>query len=241
MEIIKQLYGDITRNGIKMNTRGNWVKEMPCPMAMAFQPDEWFIHFTDLKLKWKYVKEELKWYIKGDRKDLSIQNHASIWNDCVDHLGYIQSNYGYYFNDQLSTLVEILSEDRNSRRAVLPINNRMHNYIGAPDVPCTMYISFLIRGDRLCAHVHMRSQDAVFGLRNDLPAFQMFKLRLAERLGVPPGILYILVDSLHVYKRHWDDIHKVATRPNEENYFPGFTTVKEMEKWLNESVIQIFS
>ena len=192
----------------------------------------WLFTLGDLEPAPDYVRAELKWYLEGSKKDLSICDHASIWKDCVDENQEIQSNYGYYVHTQFNSIVEELATDGASRRAVCNINNAEHLYPAAPDVPCTIAMQFLIRNDYLHLIVTMRSQDAVYGLRNDIPAFQMFKLILANELGVKPSTLYINVGSLHVYEKHWD---KIKTTTEASAKWQGFSSMREFNRWLDQA------
>lgn len=197
---ITNLYNHIV-TGPSVSPRGQLVYERR-RVAAVFDYDEWFIESEGLPLKWDYIKTELKWYLKGDRDDSSICEHASIWKDIIDEHGRLNSNYGYYYNESICRIVRQLVSDPYSRQAVISINRPEHMYPGNKDVPCTMYLCFQLRDRSLDMHVHMRSQDAVFGLRNDLPAFQMFKTRTAFLLGAVPGRVWLAVDNMHVYERH---------------------------------------
>ena len=62
----------------------------------------------------------------------------------------------------------------------------------------------MIRYGRLEAHVQMRSNDVLFGYRNDY-AWQEHVLKLlANKLDVQIGNIYWNIGSLHVYERHFD-------------------------------------
>ena len=173
----------------------------------------------------------MAWYENGDPYDQSITEHASQWSKCIDEDGYIASNYGYYYDRLEEQVLCELRADMHTRRAVIPICHSDHLYVGAPDVPCTMYMGYLLRNGALHAQVHMRSQDAVWGLRNDIPAFQWFKLRLANKLNVPPGFLTVVVDSLHIYERHFEKVMRCITQDNNEPGFIGFTNLQDCKEW----------
>jgi len=71
------------------------------------------------------------------------------------------------------------------------------------DFICTNAVNYFIRDGLLYAIVQMRSNDAVFGYRNDW-AWQQFVLnKLADDLGVPAGPIVWQAASLHVYERHY--------------------------------------
>ena len=230
MKHVLNLYAELMLGGQDISPRGSRTKEL-LSVDLAFDPDQWFISFPDLDINLDYVRHEFIWYIKGKKEDLSICEHASIWKDMV-HGSLIESNYGYYFNKQMWEVYDELAHDKFSRRAVVNINQPEHLYPGAKDVPCTISMHYMVRRGCLDVHITMRSQDAVYGLRNDLPAFQMFKLRLAALLELPPGKLFLHVNSMHVYERHFDIVAEVVNK-NQTNYIPGIETVEQLRIFLD--------
>jgi thymidylate synthase len=69
---------------------------------------------------------------------------------------------------------------------------------------CTNAVQYMIRHGALHAVVQMRSNDAVFGYKNDY-AWQKHVLdRLSDELNIPAGDIHWNVGSLHVYERHFD-------------------------------------
>jgi thymidylate synthase len=202
---VNNLYEDLLNYGVGASPRGRKTRELLGPTLMV-EPWAWFINHRLMPLNYKYVRTELEWYMNGRLEDLSICDHASTWKDCVTD-GRLNSNYGYYFLDQVAHVVTLLSRDPDSRRAVININRPEHNYMSNKDVPCTMYMNFMIRDGQVHSFVRMRSQDAYYGLRNDIPAFQMFKLHVATMLQLPPGNLYLSADSFHIYE---DKLARVA-------------------------------
>jgi thymidylate synthase len=62
----------------------------------------------------------------------------------------------------------------------------------------------MIRYGRLNAVVQMRSNDVVFGYRNDYAWQKHVLQKLAKDLGVVEGDIYWNAGSLHVYERHFN-------------------------------------
>jgi thymidylate synthase len=50
----------------------------------------------------------------------------------------------------------------------------------------------------------MRSNDVIFGYRNDYAWQEYVLCELADELGVDDGEIYWQVQNLHVYERHFD-------------------------------------
>lgn len=175
-----------------------------------------WLTYPSRKLSFDYIKKELAWYLKGDDTDLSITEHSKIWGPIVQN-GRLNSNYGraWFAEQQLQRCYEYLRADPATRRATVLIPHRDMFDPWILDVPCTVYQSFRLRDGRLNASTHMRSQDAIFGLGNDLPAFVLIQDLLAAALGVPVGTHSLSVDSFHVYQRHWDMLGRIVTEEPE--------------------------
>lgn len=184
-------------------------------------PGSELITHIDRKLSLPYVKRELMWYLTARRYDTSIVSYASIWQDCIAHDGGINSNYGQYLFGGglgLDRCIKELKRDRDSRRAIAMILGQHHLHWAGTDQPCTVSLQFLIRPDffgrdKLTCIVTMRSQDAIFGLGNDTPAFMMFAKLVAACVGVEVGELCVNVGSLHVYERHFKMLQRIVESP----------------------------
>jgi thymidylate synthase len=160
-----------------------------------------------------YIQRELEWY---SSMSLNV-NHIpggppEIWKQVADKDGFINSNYGWCVwskenGEQLAKVEKELRANPYSRRA-LAIYTRptMHEDAfrnGMSDFMCTNAVQYLIRDKQLHAVVQMRSNDVVFGYRNDY-AWQRFCLEwLAARLVIDVGEIHWQVGSLHVYERHF--------------------------------------
>jgi thymidylate synthase len=199
--------------------------------SYELEPYVRFTNFKDRKLNINYIKKEFLWYLRGDRYDMSICDHAKIWGDVkvLDSRGlpYINSNYGHYVFTKggMTRVVRELIKDRDSRRAsIIILGSEPEHFIDeAKDVPCTYSLNFRIRDNRVNMSVHMRSQDAVFGMGNDAPCFsfihEMVFVYLKEvypELGL--GTYYHTADSFHVYERHFDLVRNIVGTGDESMY-----------------------
>jgi len=166
------------------------------------------------KVNEEYVKRELEWY-----KSMSLNVNdipggpPAIWQLVSDEEGYINSNYGWCiwsrqnFN-QYHRVFEELWNNPQSRRAVMiytrPSMWDEYNTDGMSDFMCTNAVQYMIRDGELEAVVQMRSNDVVFGYKNDY-AWQKHVLdMLANQLNVKSGKIYWNAGSLHVYERHFN-------------------------------------
>ena len=74
--------------------------------------------------------------------------------------------------------------------------------IAAKDVACATSLQFLLRDGQLDAVIHMRSNDAFWGLPYDVFLFTMLQELFAAELNVELGRYHHSVGSLHLYQRH---------------------------------------
>lgn len=124
---------------------------------------------------------------------------------------YTYSERMYYV---IEPLIELLIEDHDTRKAVLPIFNGSINdvdtkyYDGSKRIPCSMYYDFLIRKnangeEQLNICYHQRSSDFITHFGNDVYLAWFTMVYIANRVKVKPGYLYHTIDSLHSYKKDW--------------------------------------
>ena len=186
-----------------------------------------FTNFPSRKLSLAYIKREWQWYLNADPTDTRIAKYAKIWGPMIKD-GIINSNYGaYWFKGQygVKEVVQELEQDPDSRRAVIPMLgvSQRHYDKDIVDKPCTTSIEFRIRHGRLHTHVVMRSQDAVFGLGNDVPAFSFLSEVVALLLNQPLGYLTITVGSFHYYERHKDMLSSIVSEVSQPILVPQMT------------------
>lgn len=180
----------------------------------------------------EYVARELAWYRSRSLYVKDIPGGPPrIWQQVASKSGLINSNYGWCiwddanYNQYTKVRNELLYQP-NSRRAVMIYNRpTMHEdyaYNGMSDFMCTNAVQYLIRDNKLHAVVQMRSNDVVYGFRNDY-AWQKYVLgmlvsdlnlnRAATAFFDAGGSSVDLYDegdiiwnagSLHVYERHFN-------------------------------------
>lgn len=211
IKIFKEIYYRLMTEGKICNPRGLKVIEVE-NFNYKLSPYVRFINFESRKLNIEYIKKEFLWYLKGDKYDTSIVQHAGMWKDLINEDFSINSNYGQYiFGDQLQfrRAQHTLELDKDSRRASIIILSHKHLESFTKDYPCTYSINFRIRDNKLNMTVRMRSQDAVLGMGNDVPAFsfihEMMYVTLKETYPeLEYGEYYHSCDSFHVYEKHFN-------------------------------------
>lgn len=174
---------------------------------------------------YEYIGREIEWY---ESESLNIADFPGgapkIWKRCANGNGRVNSNYGWMlYSDangrQYEHVIDELVNDHDSRRAVAvytrPSIHREqfldpgHNVRAGQDFICTNAVHYRLTGEALTVVVQMRSNDAVFGYRNDY-AWQEYAAEgiLAELVLRTGKNLYLgdiiwQAASFHVYPRHY--------------------------------------
>jgi thymidylate synthase len=217
MDSFMKIYTDVLKLGSVVSPRGLRVIEIE-DYSYTLRPYERFQNFPSRKMNLRYIKDEFLWYVKGDRFDTSIAEKAKMWQGLINTDGSINSNYGFYLfsgPNQFDNVVKTLETDRDSRRASMMILRDEHLLSDTKDVPCTYSINFRIRDNRLNMSVRMRSQDCVYGMTNDAPAFSFIHEMMLNALRrryptLEYGRYNHTADSFHVYERHWPMLEKIT-------------------------------
>ena len=175
----------------------------------------------------EYIAKEIEWYESMSPNINDIygpeREPPAAWKYAANDHGEINSNYGLltfsdkYFS-QFDNVVNELVENPDTRRACMVYNRPSiwveYNENGKSDFICTNAVTYYIRNDELQAVVQMRSNDVVFGYKNDY-AWQRYMMQricnavnmAPERMfeeDLKPGFLHWQVQNLHVYERHFN-------------------------------------
>lgn len=173
----------------------------------------------------EYIDKELAWYESQSTNIYDINKESgadapAAWKYSADAHGNINSNYGYLvdspkFYNQYYNAIDELIKNPDSRRAQM-IYNRPSIWVefnegGKSDFICTNAQTFYIRDSKLHMVSQMRSNDVVFGYKNDYAWAQHLMSRAIDNLNeadlgyeITKGDLTWQVMNLHVYERHFN-------------------------------------
>lgn len=279
--IFRDACGCILEYGRQSAPRGLTINELSNVTMTLINPYNNIVDIEARNISTKYLLAEWLWYVKGDQDKTGsdfICKYAPFWKTLRNPDGSLNSNYGHYFfkhmdevlpteeefkpisdyyfqKSQFDYIIDTLLKDRDSRQAVVNINNIYHKAHPTKDFPCTTAMQFFIRGNKLHMTVTMRSTDLVLGFCNDVFQFTMFQnivlrelnkelrqmnkhgITYSEDDGTPMivgavnhkliemGTFTLFTSSLHVYERHFKMI---------ENAFHNSDCVKELPdmNWL---------
>ncbi len=175
-----------------------------------------------------YIDAELAWYESGSTNinDIHGSDKAppAAWEYAADRYGNVNSNYGHlvfsdkYFH-QFENAFGELWDNPDSRRAQMIYNRPSiwyeFNENGKSDFICTNAQTFYIRDNVLMLVSQMRSNDVVFGYKNDYAWAQYLMDKFVKEWNqmskvygvnepIDKGLMTWQVMNLHVYERHFD-------------------------------------
>ena len=210
-DIRKHFIGELNDRAFTTDKTGQNTIEL---LGASFIADEPAIFGTPNQ---EYINREIDWYISASTNIHDIYDRGTAppeaWQYAADNHGNINSNYGYlifsdiYYRQYDNVLTELL-ENPDSRRASMiyqrPSIWTEYNENGKSDFICTNAVTYYIRNDELQSVVQMRSNDVVYGYKNDYAWQQYVLTTLAKDLGIQPGFITWQVQNLHVYERHFN-------------------------------------
>ena len=205
----------ILNDAPQVSSRGSNQKEVIFNSFSIEDPTDILINVPERKFSKTYAIAEWLWYLSANPNIDNIGKFAKIWKQIADENQKVESHYGVYITPQWDWVVQELLSDNDSRRATIAINQPYHKAKNPKDYPCTQYIQFLIRDNRLHMSVNMRSNDLVFGLCNDIFTFCLFQQLMLNELkqnglDIELGKYFHHAGSLHVYERHYDMVNSIC-------------------------------
>lgn len=170
----------------------------------------------------EYLCGEMLWYICG-RNDIDfIHKFSTFWSRLSDDGITCNSAYGdilfkrHGFN-QVEKIIELLKNDKDSRRAVLNFNVPNKNVIETNDEICTIALVLKVKDNRLDCTGIMRSNDIYLGLPYDVAFFTSIQKYIANKLSLKYGKYTHFVTNLHLYNRDIENINEVLLK----DYWPN--------------------
>jgi|TARA_R100000655_G_scaffold109708_2_gene165068 thymidylate synthase len=163
----------------------------------------------------EYINAELEWYKSQSTniKDLPYKIIPAAWKYTANSHGEVNSNYGrlvfsdQYYN-QFSKVVDELLENKDTRRACLvytrPSIWEEFKSNGKNDFICTNAVTYYIRNNKLHCVVQMRSNDVVYGYKNDYAWQEYLLTMISDLVCIEVGNIFWQVQNLHIYERHFE-------------------------------------
>lgn len=211
-EMQQWAFSQLLSEGVHVSPRRLLTRELPPVHLVLLNPRRRILTSAIRRWSLPLALGEFCWHLSGSNEVAPIQYYSSRWQEFADDEGKIKGScYGFQIfrpingRSQWDEIKNLLRYDPSTRRAVLTMSQRLTDGdILAKDVACASSLQFLLRNGQLDAVLHMRSNDAFWGLPYDVFLFTMLQELLAAQLNVKLGTYYHSVASLHLYERHID-------------------------------------
>ena len=192
--------------GVAVPSRNGMTLELPAPVTTVYKnPAQRVLVSSARDANPFFHLMESLWILAGrdDVKFLSEFNKRMV--DFSDDTKIFNAPYGYrlrkaFGQDQLQRVIDILTNDPNSRQAVCQIWDTEDLNKDTRDKSCNMSIVFRMRKQRLDMTVYNRSNDMIWGAYGaNVVQFSMIQEYVAASLGVKMGTYTQVSNSFHVY------------------------------------------
>jgi thymidylate synthase len=247
-DLFKKAINVLDSEGEWTEPRGFKCKEIISPQLVLTNPKNCLVTLEDRKLNYAYlIVEKFSYLSQISVPHILIAYNAQMKNYLNQDTGDFDGAYGPRIakNSQLEYCYKQLLEDKDSRQAVITINDYTDRKV-SKDKPCTLTLQFLIRENKLDMIVNMRSNDILWGFCLDVPCFAFIQEAMAFWLGIDMGIYIHQPASFHYYDNFEEKIlsYKNSVKKNKEknpkwNISFDDTHHALMSFWMEENNIRL--
>jgi thymidylate synthase len=189
---------------------------------MRFDLAAGFPLVTTKKVHVKSLIHELLWFLQGSTNIRYLNEHGvTIWDEWADAEGELGPVYGRQWRswpsadgrhiDQITSVVEALKRDPNSRRHVVSAWN-----VGELDrmalPPCHCLFQFNVAEGKLSCQLYQRSADVFLGVPFNIASYALLTLMMAQVTGLAPGEFIHSFGDVHLYLNHLDQANEQLRR-----------------------------
>jgi len=233
-EVYPKLLEAILKNGKYAGARGMKTLEVTGAAIELSSTQQKFISYAGRDMNPVFPIVETMWYLSGTDKPDMVIHYASKMADYINPFtGRFDGAYGKRWRrwagtfDQVGAVLNALRRDQYTRRAVMTtFNPLMDVNQSSLDIPCNITFQFVLRYEHLDMFVYCRSEDAWYGLPNDLCEWQLLQNIFAGWVQATPGKLVHFIGSLHLYDTEVDKAVALLKSKDDDMYAKGFIAHK---------------
>ncbi len=201
---------------------------------------EGFPLLTTKKMFLRGIIHELLWFLSGSTNIGYLKdNNVHIWDEWADEDGELGPVYGHQWRswpgpngetiDQISQLVQSITDDPNSRRHMISAWNVAE--IGKMALPpCHALVQFYVANGRLSCQLYQRSADVFLGVPFNIASYALLTMMIAQVTNLQIGHFVHTFGDAHLYENHLDQARLQLSR---EPY-------ARPQMRLNPNVVDIF-
>lgn len=189
---------------------------------------------TTKKVPFRWVAEELFWFLSGDTNESNLRaKGVDIWAEWADEehtkrygreAGDLGPVYGYLWRsfggnypkrdgvDQIARLIREIQRNPNSRRLIVTgWDPRQAENVDLP--PCHTLFQFKIEdGSILHCQLYQRSADAFLGVPFNISSYALLIHIVAHSCGLAVGDFIYTLGDYHIYKNHLEQVEELLSR-----------------------------
>lgn len=223
-----ELLQGIKANGIfKGDRTGTGTQSWFGEGQMVFDLSKGFPILTTKKLAFRWIVEELLWFLSGDTDEKTLRDKGvTIWQEWADEehcskfgreVGDLGPVYGYLWRsfggdypimngvDQVSRIINDLKTNPNSRRHILSgWDPREADNVDLP--PCHTLSQFYVADGKLSCKLYQRSADSFLGVPYNIASYALLTHMFAHVCGLEVGKFIHTFGDLHIYNNHRNQV-----------------------------------
>jgi thymidylate synthase len=199
-----------------------------------FDLREGFPIVTTKKIPFRWVAEELFWFLSGDTNEANLRARGvDIWAEWADEehtqrfdrnpgdlgpvYGYLWRSFGGNYPerdgvDQMAKLVNGIERNPNSRRLIVTgWDPRLADKVDLP--PCHTLFQFKVENESvLHCQLYQRSADAFLGVPFNISSYALLMHMVAHVCGLQVGDFVYTLGDYHIYKNHIRQVEQLLSR-----------------------------
>lgn len=199
-----------------------------------FSLSEGFPIVTTKRVPFRWVAEELFWFLSGDTNEANLRARGvDIWKEWADEehtsrfgreagdlgpiYGYLWRSFGGHYPrrdgvDQIARLMAEIETNPNSRRLIVTgWDARVCDRVDLP--PCHTLFQFKVENERtLHCQLYQRSADAFLGVPFNISSYALLTHMVAHASGLEVGDFVYTLGDYHIYKNHLEQVEEVLRR-----------------------------
>ena len=234
MKQYHELLRSILQNGTEHEDRTGVGTISHFGYQTRFNLREGFTIVTTKKVPFRWVAEELFWFLSGDTNEKTLRARGvDIWAEWADEdhtgkfgreagdlgpvYGYLWRSFGGHYPsrdgiDQIARLIEQIHTNPDSRRLIVTgWDPRQADNVDLP--PCHTLFQFKVENRRvLHCQLYQRSADAFRGVPFKISSYALLTHLIAHVSGLQVGDFVYTLGDYHIYRNHLEQVNELLTR-----------------------------